>query len=180
MNLRLLILPFLLLACVARGADPEEMQVMSGIAAIANEGLVTIQEAVILAKIAAPGLWEAAHHNPQQYQSHWNRAVLDAAEHLIERRLILDDFKSSGLVFPESIIEDQIQDIIRERYGERRTMAKTLQANGLSIEAFRQQQREDLILKAMEQRNVKQAIIISPAKIEAYYQTNLTKYKLDD
>jgi hypothetical protein len=104
----------------------------------------------------------------------------DATEHLIERQLILDDFKNSGLVLPESLIDDQIHEIIRKEYGNRETMAKTLRQEGLTIDAFRQQQRDDFILRAMEQRNVNQPLIISPAKIEAYYQTNLAKYKLDD
>ena len=174
------LLPLLLLTPAVVGAETDEMRVVSGIAAIANDALVTIREANVVAVSAAPGLAEAAIKHPEKYQSQWNRVKLDAAEHLIERQLILDDFKSSGLIFPESLIEDQIRDIIREKYGDRRTMAKSLQSEGLTIEAFRQQKRDDLILNAMEQRNVRQNLIISPAKIEAYYQTNLAKYKLDD
>jgi len=174
------LLPFLLFGCTAFAAEPDEMRVVSGIAAIANDALVTIREANVVAVSAAPSLANAAERNPAQYARQWNRVKIDAAEHLIERQLILDDFKSSGLVFPESLIEDQIHDIIREKYGDRRTMAKSLQTEGLSIEAFRQQKREELIINAMEQRNIRQNLIISPAKIEAYYQTNLTKYKLED
>ncbi|MEY2407974.1 MAG: peptidyl-prolyl cis-trans isomerase SurA [Verrucomicrobiota bacterium] len=163
-----------------RAAEPDEMRVVSGIAAIANDALVTIREATVLATSSDPRLTRARESNPVQYERLFNRLILDATEHLVERQLILDDFKSSGLVFPESIIEDQIHDIIRERYGNRATLAKTLQADGMTIEGFRQQRREELILNEMEKRNVKQAIIISPAKIETYYQTNLAKYKLDD
>ncbi len=180
MKSHLLLLPLLSLCCAANGAEQDEMRVVSGIAAIANDGLVTIREATVLAISSAPGLARGLENNPAQYTRQWNRVKLDATEHLIERQLILDDFKGSGLVFPESLIEEQIRDIIREKYGNRATLAKTLQAEGLTIEAFRQQRRDDLILNAMEQRNVKQAIIISPAKIETYYQTNLAKYKLDD
>src|SRR5436190_13423689 len=116
--------PFVLFGCTATAfaADPDEMRVVSGIAAIANDALVTIREANVMAVNAAPSLANAAERNPAQYARQWNRVKIDAAEHLIERQLILDDFKSSGLVFPESLIEDQIQDIIRGKYGNRRTM----------------------------------------------------------
>jgi parvulin-like peptidyl-prolyl isomerase len=152
----------------------------TGIAAIANDSIVTIQEVEILSAPAVRGLEGIYRSNPEQHRIELFKAQNDALEHLIERRLILDDFKNSGLVFPESIIADQINDIIRNHYGNRAALIRELQHLGTTSEAFRQGKREDLILRAMEGRNVKDQLLISPAKIEAYYQTNLAKYKLDD
>jgi len=152
----------------------------SGIAAIANESIVTIQEVEMLSASAREGLFRVPSQNPEQLQIELFKAQNDALQQLIERRLILDDFKNSGLVFPESIIADQINDLIRTRYGNRAALIRELQHEGMTSEAFHQRQRENLILRAMEGRNVKDQLLISPAKIEAYYQTNLAKYKLND
>lgn len=152
----------------------------TGIAAIANEEIITYSEVGMLVEPAISGIRNRHRGNPTQQEAEYWKMVNDATEHLIERQLILDDFKTSGLVLPESYIDEQINDIIRERFGSRAKMVETLRAEGMTTEAFRQQRREDFILRAMESRNVREALIISPAKIEAYYQTNLAKYKLDD
>jgi peptidyl-prolyl cis-trans isomerase SurA len=152
----------------------------TGIAAIANQSIITYSEVGMLVEPSIPRIRLMHRNNPTQQEAEYWKVVNDATEHLVERQLILDDFKTSGLVFPESLIDEQINDIIREKYGSRASLTKSLQAEGMTTEGFRQQRREDLILRAMEGRNVREALIISPAKIEAYYRTNLAKYKLDD
>lgn len=177
MKTRVSVLCGILAVFCAAHADPIRR---TGIAAIANDSIVTIQEVDMLLLSARDGLLRAYGNNPEQLQTELYKAQSDATEQLIERRLILDDFKNSGLVFPESIIDDQIDDIIRTRYGNRAALIRELQHEGMTSETFRQRRKEDLILGAMERRNVKDQLIISPAKIEAYYQTNLAKYKLND
>lgn len=167
----------ILMAALAARTEPIRL---SGIAAIANNSIVTIQEVDRYSASVRDGLIRAYGHNPEQLQIELFKAQNDAQEQLIERQLILDDFKNSGLVFPESIISDQVNDIIRTRYGNRAALIKELQHDGLTSEAFIQRQREFLILRQMEIRNVREQLLISPAKIEAYYQTNLAKYKLND
>jgi hypothetical protein len=166
--------------CAAASSAHAELVRRTGIAAIANDSIVTIQEVEMTSASAREGLIRALSQNPDQLQIELFKAQNDALEHLIERRLILDDFKTSGLVFPESIIADQINDIIRNHYGNRAALIRELQVLGTTSESYRQRRKEDLILRAMEGRNVKDQLLISPAKIEAYYQTNLAKYKLND
>lgn len=173
-------LSILLCIFAAAFAAHAELIRRTGIAAIANESIVTIQEVDMASASAREGLTRVLSHKPEQLNIEVARAQNDALEHLIERRLILDDFKTSGLIFPDSIIADQINDLIRTRYGNRAALIKELQHEGMTSESFRQRQKENLILRAMEGRNVKDQLLISPAKIEAYYQTNLAKYKLND
>jgi len=173
-------LSVLLWILAAAFAARAELIRRTGIAAIANESIVTIQEVEMSSAAVRDGLFRAYGHNPEQLRIESFKAQNDALEHLIERRLILDDFKNSGLVLPESIIADQINDIIRTRYGNRAALVRELQHEGLTSESFRQRRKEDFILRAMELRNVNNQLLISPAKIEAYYQTNLAKYKLND
>jgi len=177
MKTRLFVLCWTLAAGLAAHAEPIRR---TGIAAIANDSIVTIQEVEMLSATAVRGLEGIYRRNPEQFQTELFKAQSDALEQLIERQLILHDFKSSGLVFPESIIADQINDIVRTRYGNRAALIKELQHEGITSESFMQRRREDLILEAMTRRNVKDQLIISPAKIEAYYKTNLAKYKLSD
>jgi len=177
MKTRVSILLWIFAAALAAHA---ELIRRTGIAAIANESIVTIQEVEMLSASPRETLGRALSQNPEQLQIELFKAQNDALEQLIERRLILDDFKNSGFVFPESIIANQINDTIRNHYGNRAALIRELQVMGMTSESYRQRRKEDLILYEMERHNVKDQLLISPAKIEAYYQTNLAKYKLND
>ena len=90
MNSRVLLLPLLLLARAAAGADPDEIKLVSGIAAIANDRLVTIREATVLAANSAPGLARAYENSPGQYGRLWNKVKVDY--HVDE---IIDELKAA-------------------------------------------------------------------------------------
>jgi parvulin-like peptidyl-prolyl isomerase len=92
----------------------------------------------------------------------------------------LHDFKTAGYNLPESIIDEEIQDRIRARFGDRITLAKTLQAQGITTETFRQQVREQFIISVLRQKNISSAIIISPHKIEVYYVKHRDEFKVED
>jgi parvulin-like peptidyl-prolyl isomerase len=102
-----------------------------------------------------------------------------AVEELVERQLILNEFKTGGYNLPESYIEDQIAKDIRN-YGNRLTLTKTLQAQGLTFENYRQRIRERVILSAMTDHFIPRDPIISPFKMEMYYKEHTDKFKLED
>ena len=105
------------------GAGPE---LVNGIVAIVNETVITEKEArqfiepAIIALERQPGLTR------QSYNERAMEIYKDGLRQLIERQLTLDDFKAAGYSFPESIIEDFVQERVRERYGDRVKLIKTL------------------------------------------------------
>jgi parvulin-like peptidyl-prolyl isomerase len=96
---------------------------------------------------------------------------------LIDRQLIIDSFKEQGFTIPEYVIEDRLQNIIREEFGGDRTaFVRTLRAQGFSLSRFREIEREKIIVQAMRQRAVRSDFVISPDKVEAYYRRNIAEY----
>jgi parvulin-like peptidyl-prolyl isomerase len=57
---------------------------------------------------------------------------------------------------------------------------KTLQAQGETFESFRKSVRDQAIETFMRSKNISQGIIISPYKIEAYYQAHQDDFKMED
>lgn len=104
----------------------------------------------------------------------------DATEQLIERQLILDEFKTAGYNFPESIIEDTIDDRIRQRFRDRVTLMQTLKEQGTTFETYRQRTREEIIIEAMRRKNLSQDILISPQQIVSFYETNKTNFAVGE
>jgi len=59
-------------------------------------------------------------------------------------------------------------------------LTKTLQAEGITYEKFRNQVRDNFIEQALRGKNVSAEIMISPHKIERYYQSHQDQFKLED
>lgn len=157
-----------------------EPRVADGIVAIVNDSIITMQQ---LYRISASDLdvVNRTYFNQEQKLTEKRQALLnDAMQQLVDRQLILEDFKKSGLNLPESFIDEEVKTQIRRVYGDRPTFTKSLRAQGKTIEEFRQEARDEIIIAAMEQKNIRSVIQISPKKIETYYATNLAKYKVED
>jgi peptidyl-prolyl cis-trans isomerase SurA len=81
---------------------------------------------------------------------------------------------------PDSYLDEMVQERIRDRYGDRVTLMKTLQAQGETLEQFREDVRDQAIESYMRSKNVAQEIVISPFKIETYYQAHTNDFALEN
>jgi hypothetical protein len=109
------------------------------------------------------------------------KAQLDALNSLIERALIIQEFNTKGYKIPETVVDQQINDIIANDYGgNRASFVKTLEAENLTLSQYREQVRERVIIQAMRGHKTQQAVVVSPYKIEKYYNDNLEQYKVGD
>ncbi|MBI3874387.1 MAG: SurA N-terminal domain-containing protein [Verrucomicrobia bacterium] len=104
----------------------------------------------------------------------------DGIQELVNRQLVLDDFKKSGLVLPESVIDDFISSRIKESYSDRATLAKSLQAEGTTYETFRQNLKDNFIVEQMYLRNISSAVNVSPYKVETYYREQTNDFMVPD
>jgi parvulin-like peptidyl-prolyl isomerase len=100
-----------------------------------------------------------------------------ALKDLVDRQLIIDSFKEQSFSIPDYVVEDRIQNIIREEFGGDRTaFVRTLKAQGFTLSRFREVERDKIIVQAMRQRAVRSDFVISPDKVEAYYRRNIAEY----
>ena len=118
----------------------------------------------------------------EMFQKKLAQAESDSVERLLDRQLILHEFRS--LKLPETILDSEvdreIQNEIQSRYMDRMTMRKTLQAEGITYEAHRKQIRERIIISILSHKNVGSEVIISPHKIEAFYMAHTNEFKMED
>src|SRR5947199_4800326 len=96
-----------LFAAVAglRGANEEYI---NGIAAIANDAVLTFREVRDYTLNALEMVYRTQGNNPQVLEQREREILTEGLDQLIERQLILDDFKSSGGALPDSFIDDEI------------------------------------------------------------------------
>lgn len=155
-------------------------ELVNGIAAIVNDAIITYED-VVADSARAVEFYERQYGRQSPV---FRQKVLEAQrasmELLVERKLILHEFKTAGYNLPETIIEDNIKERIKQRFGDRLKLIQTLQADGKTYENFRQEVREQIIEQAMRAKNVSSEILISPQKIEDFYTQNQQQFKLED
>jgi parvulin-like peptidyl-prolyl isomerase len=119
-------------------------------------------------------------NQPQVREKKISQLKADVLSLLVERQLILSEFKSAGYQVPQSLVDDYIRATIREKFGDRARMIQTLAKQGVTYEAYRKTLQEDFIIGGMTTKNVGGEVLISPYKIEKYYNENIDKFKVDD
>jgi parvulin-like peptidyl-prolyl isomerase len=160
-------------------------ELVSGVSVVVNEDVITYGE--IMDKVAPRiQMLSSLYANDQDRFETEARKVRDQQiEELVERKLILHEFTSSGYQTNvlDAFLEDQIKkNIQRDYYGDRARLIKTLQAEGLTYEMYRRQERENFIVNYMTYQNVDapKKTLISPLKIEEYYTNHQDDFKVDD
>jgi len=73
-----------------------------------------------------------------------------------------------------------VQDRIRDKFGDRVTLMKSLQQQGMTYEQFRKQVRDQYIETAMRSQNVSRELVVSPYKIQSYYSAHADDFKIED
>jgi parvulin-like peptidyl-prolyl isomerase len=94
--------------------------------------------------------------------------------------LILHEFETKYTRLPDSVVDEIVQDQIREQFGDRVTAMKSLQAQGMTYEQFRQDIRDRYIESQLRNLNISRQIVISPYKVETYYLAHQDDFKVED
>src|SRR5277367_4146502 len=161
-------------------APQSRADLADGIQSVVNDDVVTYSEVKDYTAPALEALREQYAGQPDEFDKKLAETFNDSLEQLVERQLILHDFDVEGYRLPDSVVDELVQDRIRERFGDRITLMKTLQAQGETFEEFRKEVRDQFIVAQLRNKNISQEIVISPYKVENYYHTHQDDYKIED
>jgi len=157
-------------------------EVLDGIAALVNNEVITFSQ---VRDVVGPSENNARQTlRGQALVDKIKELRLAALNKLIDRQLILQEFKElqkKGAQIPPHVIDEHIDTIIREQFGnDRQAFVRTLAAQGMTMERFRQQQEEEIIVQAMRGQQSKSSVIIPEAKIREKYKESLEAYTSED
>ena len=162
---------------------PLRAELADGVLAVVNNSVITrrqVDDFIAPAIDALRREYANQENVSNAFEQKVNGVLNDGLEQLIERQLILHEFDTEGYNMPDSFVDQIVQDRIRERYGDRTTLMKTLQAQRLTYEQFRKDVRDQWIWMYMRSKNVSREIVISPYKIENYYLAHQDDFKVED
>ena len=168
-------------------AGPE---LVDGVQAVVHDSIVTLSDVQIMTAPAEQVLVRQYRSQPDTYFKKLADARNDSLDQLIERRLILHDFKTTFgqperlAIIDKEINKDVDQEIeaeIREHYGgNRMTLIQTMQAEGITLERHRQVIRDRIIWTWMRQKNISSELIVSPHRVEVYYLAHREEFKVQE
>lgn len=162
-------------ASLALSAFAEE-QVLDGIAAVVNGDVITFSEVRELSGPREMALRESSLQG-QALADKVAETRLAAINDLIDRRLVIQDFQKNKFTIPEYAVDDHVNTIIREQFkGDRLAFIRTLQAQGYTLQRFRKVEMDKMIVQAMRGRSVKTDPILSPTKVQAFYEKHIADY----
>ena len=150
-----------------------------GIAAVVNDKVITYVQ--INQQVAETEQLLRQNLQGEELFQRVKEAKLNVLKALIDRELIIQDFKTQGGFIPETYTSERIDDIIRNEYGgDRVAFIKTLYERGVTMQKYKDEIQDNAIVGYMRNKNVNQTVLVSPYQIEQYYQQNLRLFQQDE
>ena len=176
---RSLFLVATLALCALTPARSADTQVLDAVAAIVNEDVVTYSQMRELTGAIESSL--RANFSGNALADRIKEVRLRAVNDLIDRQLILQEFKKMKGQIPPHAIDDRVNSIIREEFGgDKSAFLRTIAAQGFTLDRIRKMEEEKIIVQAMRSREVKTEPLIAPGAVESYYRAHLQEWTTND
>ncbi len=161
--------------------DDTDLRFANGIAAVAEDKVITVDE--IRREIApmVPQIRRES-HNEKEFNEKLEALHDDLIQNMIDRVLIVKEFKKDEKHrIPESYIDEHLSEIIIEQFdNDRSKFLAYLRSRGTTLREYRKEIEEDIIYNYMRQQQRKSESVISPVKVETFYNENKDKFYQED
>jgi peptidyl-prolyl cis-trans isomerase SurA len=175
---RLVLLP-VLTSLILATVPGRAQEVLDGIAAVVNEDVVTFSQVRELVGPVEKSVRETL--KGEEMMAKIKEIRLRAVNDLIDRQLILQEFRKNKFNIPPHYIDDRVSTIVREEFGgDRSAFVRTLQAQGYTLDKFKQLETEKMIVSAMRSQNVKNDVIIPEGKITEHYHKAREEFAVEE
>jgi peptidyl-prolyl cis-trans isomerase SurA len=171
-------------AAPSANASPDDglnLRFANGIAAVVESKIITVDD---IRRELAPILPQIRRdsRNQQEFAQKLERVQDEIVRNLVDRALIVKDFrKDEKRVIPQSYIDNAIQEQLTTQFeGDRARFLAYLKSRGFTLRDYRKEMEEEIIYGYMRGQQRKSLNVVSPAKVEAYYQANQQKFHQEE
>lgn len=161
---------------LAAGVAGAKTLFADGYAAIVNDRVITVGD--VLRMIQSADRRSAMGLRESRLKEALEQNYREGLEALIDRELVLLEAKRRELDLQDPMVDSQINQIVRERFGDSRTaFLAALAADGLSYADYREQIRNDLRVMLLRRQEVGDRILVTPSEVRAAYDAGIDKYR---
>jgi len=146
---------------------------IDGIAAYVNAHVITISDVLG----ASARLQETLREGTAGESA--NALYQEVLTDLIDRKLILDAYEQQREIqIPPMLIDQRVQEVIEEAFrGDRNAFLRALGEDGRSERSWREEIREQVVVRAMRNLRVDRLVRVSPTAIRAYYEAHPEEFR---
>jgi len=168
--------PVAVLALILGSSLPSRaQQVLDGMAAVVNSDIITYSQ--MRGLVSEKERMLQSQLKGDELTNKIKEVRLAAINDLIDRQLILQEFKTKGYQIPDYFVDQRVSTIIREEFGgDRQAFLRTLQAQEYTLDRFKQLEKDKIIVQEMRRSAIKGAININENQIEDYYKEHAEQY----
>ena len=162
-------------------AESMNLRFANGIVAVAEEKIITVADVMqyigpLMNQVRADAKSE------KEFQDKLEQLQDSAIQDLVDRVLIVKEFrKDEKRNIPAHYVDNAISDEIAERFeGDRSKYLAYLKAKGQTQRDYRREKEEDIIFSYMQGQQRKSQSVVSPVRIETYYNENKDRFYRED
>jgi peptidyl-prolyl cis-trans isomerase SurA len=153
----------------------------NGIVAVAEEKIITVADIMQYIGPLLPQLRQEA-RSEKEFQERLEQLQDSAIQDLVDRVLIVKEFrKDEKRQIPHHYVDNAIADEIAERFeGDRSKFLAYLKAKGQTQRDYRKEVEENIIFQYMQGQQKKSQSVVSPVRIETFYNENKDRFYQED
>ena len=158
---------------------PAEPMTVDSYAAMVNDRLITVAEVITLVRPVEQQLRDT--YKGQELNDKVRDLYKNGTDSLIERCLILEEFEKQGGNIPDQAVDDHINEIIREKFGNNRAeFLKALAEERMTIDEWREETKERMIVTYFRRKEVNDKVFVSPNAVKDAYNAAIEKYRIPE
>lgn len=165
------ILVFLILGSLSASA---QKQLVDRVAAVINDEAITQSELEMYLRPIYEGLRQQ--FEGEDLMQRLNETRLKLLNQMIEDRLVFQKAKAMDLKADESEIEEEV-DRLKKRYPSEEALEKEMASQGYSLSGLRENIRRQILVRKLQDIEVRSRVVVSPREIEEYYKSHISEFE---
>ena len=161
--------------CLSSTNKIESAEIVDRIVAVVNDDIITLFDLNHLLKPYVEKI-EQANYSADTAQEMLYKVRENALNRLIEKKLTDQEIKRTKMTISEKEIDDRIEQIKKTNFYTDEGLRKELEKDGLSMEEYRQQIKDQILRIKLINYEVKSKIVITTEDIKSYYENHQSKY----
>lgn len=154
--------------------------VANGIAAVVEDRVITVDEIRREIAVLLPQLQRDS-ANQAEFEQKLQALQDEVVQSLVDRVLVVKHFQKDGFQVPRSYVESEMEKLMQQDFdGDRTRFLQYLQSQGQSVRNFRRDLEERIIVQYMRGQMRKSESIVSPEKMEQFYEEKKHTFYQDE
>lgn len=156
---------------------PKGARLANSIAAIVEDKIITVDEVRRELEPYLPSIQQDSNGDPMKFRQLIEKMESEIIQNLTDDALIVKEFYKDKGQIPASFVENEIEETIITKFeGKRSLYLDYLKSIGKTPDEHRVTIREEIIVNYMRNKMRKSASIVSPVRIENFYQENKQEF----